>query len=251
MIKLIAIDLDGTLLTEEKIIALGNKEALQKGRQRGVKIVLCTGRPLAGITPYLEELELQGSEDYSITFNGGLVQKNDTGEIVAKSALALAEVLDIASLSQKLSLPLDVLSDADVLQLPTSNEHLSIYSHLNPLLSFHSATFEDLTENRLFNKVVEGYNQDYLNQKITKIPPDYRQRYEVIKTRANLLEFMPKGITKAYGIEALIKKLDLKQAAVMGIGDEENDLPMIQYAGLGVSMANAVEIVKQHADVIT
>lgn len=251
MIKLIAIDLDGTLLTDDKKISLRNKEALQKARQRGIKVVLCTGRPLAGITPYLEELEMQGPGDYSITFNGGLVQKNDSGEIVAKAAMSYKDILDLVDLSQKLDLPLDVLSDADVLQLPTSNKHLSIYSHLNPLLTFHPALLEDLTKERLYNKAVVGYDQEYLDQQIAKIPLVYRDRYEVIKSRGNLLEFMPKGITKAYGIEKLIQELGITQAQVMGIGDEENDLPMIEYAGLGVAMENAVDIVKQHANVIT
>lgn len=65
------------------------------------------------------------------------------------------------------------------------------------------------------------------------------------------LEFMPKGVTKAYGISLLAKDLGLKQEEIMAIGDEENDLPMIQYAGLGVAMENAVPFVKEAADFVT
>ena len=60
-----------------------NKQALAQAKQQGVKIVLCTGRPLAAMAHYLQELGLVDEGDYSITFNGGLVQKNDTGELIS------------------------------------------------------------------------------------------------------------------------------------------------------------------------
>lgn len=251
MIKLIAIDLDGTLLDGQKKISSRNKKALQKARAQGIKVVICTGRPLAGIRPYLEELDMQGTGDYSITFNGGLVQKNDTGEVVEKAAMKPEDVLDLIGLAEKLDLPLDVLSDEVVLSFPTSPQHLSIYPQLNPLLTFQAASVEELSAERLYNKVVVGYHQDYLDEQIAKIPEVYKDRYEVIKSRGNLLEFMPKGITKAFGIAALAKDLAFSPEEVMGIGDEENDLPMIEYAGYGVAMQNAVIQVKQKANIIT
>lgn len=75
MIKLIALDLDGTLLNPDKKISEANKLAIHRAREAGVKIVLCTGRPLMGIKAYVDELDLLQAEDYSITYNGGLVQK--------------------------------------------------------------------------------------------------------------------------------------------------------------------------------
>ncbi|AOF49692.1 Cof-type HAD-IIB family hydrolase [Tetragenococcus halophilus] len=251
MIKLIAIDLDGTLLDGQKKISLKNKEVLQEARAQGTKIVICTGRPLAGIRPYLEELDMQAVGDYSITFNGGLVQKNDTGEIVEKAAMKLEDIMDLTHLARELDLPLDILSDDVVLSLPTSAQHLSIYPQLNPLLTFQAASVEELTSKRLYNKAVVGYHQEYLDEQIAKIPAIYKDRYEVIKSRGNLLEFMPKGITKAFGIASLAKDLAFSPEEVMGIGDEENDLPMIEYAGFGVAMANAVAQVKEKANIIT
>ena len=109
MIKLVAIDLDGTLLTDDKRISQKNLTVLQKAKEQGVKVVLCTGRPLAAITPFIEQLGLNEPGDYSITFNGGLVQKNDTGEILSKSAMTLEDVQRISQLMIELDLPLDVL----------------------------------------------------------------------------------------------------------------------------------------------
>ncbi|PZL72997.1 Cof-type HAD-IIB family hydrolase [Enterococcus plantarum] len=251
MIKLVAIDLDGTLLDSKKEISARNKEALTQAKAAGVKIVICTGRPLAAIGIYLDALNLRDNGDYSITFNGGLVQKNDTGEIIEKSSLALENVHELYELAKSLNVPLDILSDGLVMQLSTTQEYESLYSQLNKLLTFESYEVAQLTTDRIYNKAVIAVDQAYLDEQIKKIPSLFYDRYEVIKTRSNLLEFMPKGITKAYGISLLARDLGIKQEEIMTIGDEENDVPMIEYAGLGVAMENAVAKVKGLADVIT
>ncbi|WP_430602937.1 HAD superfamily hydrolase [Enterococcus sp. DIV0724b] len=251
MIKLVAIDLDGTLLNSKKEISERNKQALAKAKAAGVKIVICTGRPLAAIGIYLDALNLRDNGDYSITFNGGLVQKNDTGEIIEKASMPLENVHDLFELAAALNVPLDILSDGLVLQLPTTQNYESLYSQLNTLLTYESYELDQLTADRIYNKAVIAVEQTYLDEQIKKIPSPFYDRYEIIKTRSNLLEFMPKGITKAYGISLLARDLGIKQEEIMTIGDEENDLPMIEYAGLGVAMENAVARVKDLADVIT
>ena len=251
MIKLVAIDLDGTLLNSQKEISLRNKQALMAAKQAGVKVVICTGRPLAAIGPYLEELGLQEEGDYSITFNGGLVQKNDTGAIIEKTLMPLEAIHELYQLATTLNMPFDLLSDEVVMQLPSAPNCPSIYSSLNKLLTFESYKLEELTPNRIYNKVVVAIDEAYLNERIKEIPASFYERFEIIKTRNNLLEFMPKGITKAYGISLLAKDLGIRAEEIMTLGDEENDLPMIEYAGLGVAMANAIPLVKEAADVVT
>lgn len=251
MIKLIAIDLDGTLLDNKKQVTKRNKAALIQAKHQGVKIVICTGRPLRAIRPYLEELELNDPGDYSITFNGGLVQKNDTGEILEKATLQLSDLDKLIQLAKELDIPLDVVSEEIVLVLPTSKSYQSIYGSLNPLLDCRPFQINGLDDRRLYNKAVVAYHQEILDQKIAQIPQTIKEQYEVIKTRNNLLEFMPKGITKAYGISLLARDLGISKEEVMAIGDEENDLSMIQYAGLGVAMDNAIPNVKQAADIVT
>ena len=251
MIKLVAIDLDGTLLDSKKDISPRNKATLMEAKTAGVKIVLCTGRPLKAIEVYLDELELRDNGDYSITFNGGLVQKNKSGEIMEKVLMPLEDIRELHELAVGLDVPLDVLSDGLVLQLPSSPNYTSIYSELNNLLTFEATQLDKLSADGVYNKVVIALEADYLDEQIKKIPSEFYDRYEVIKTRKNLLEFMPKGITKAYGLSLLAKDLGIKQEEIMTIGDEENDLPMIEYAGLGVAMENAVPEVKAAAQVIT
>jgi len=251
MIKLIAIDLDGTLLNGKKEISKTNQEVLAQAKAKGIKIVLCTGRPLKAILPYLDVLDLRSAGDYSITFNGGLVQKNDTGEIVDKQTLSVADVQDLLAVAETMDMPLDVLADDVVLCFPTSPKHQTIYPTLNPLLVFQPTDKQAVSAKTLYNKAVVAYDQEELDQWIPKIPAKFKERYEVIKTRSNLLEFMPKGVTKAYGIQLLAQELGIEQAEVMAIGDEENDLSMIAYAGVGVAMGNAILAVKEAADVVT
>jgi len=251
VIKLIAIDLDGTLLNSQKEISERNRQALLAAKNAGIKVVICTGRPLAAINIYLEQLQLRDAGDYSITFNGGLVQKNDTGEVIEKALMPLSDVHDLYRLATELNIPLDILSDGLVLQLPTSKDYSSLYNVLNKLLTFESFELAQLAQDRIYNKAVIAVEENYLNERIKQIPSRFYDRFEIIKTRNNLLEFMPKGITKAYGISLLARDLHIQPEEVMALGDEENDLPMIQYAGLGVAMANAIPAVKQVADQVT
>ena len=81
MIKMIALDLDNTLLNSDKEISARNERVLKALHDRGVHVVLCTGRPINAIWPYIEQLGLTRPDDFTITFNGGLVINNVTKEI--------------------------------------------------------------------------------------------------------------------------------------------------------------------------
>jgi HAD superfamily hydrolase (TIGR01484 family) len=176
MIKLVAIDLDGTLLTDAKTISDTNKKILAEAKARGVKIVICTGRPLIAIKEYLAELNLLDADDYSITFNGGLIQTN-TGEILGKTAMELADVTHLHQLLTKIQLPMDVLSDALCLQFETAKDHPSIYPTLNKALTYVPKTIEGLKEEALYNKVVAAVNVEYLDQQIPLIPSEEYERF--------------------------------------------------------------------------
>ena len=250
MIKLIAIDLDGTLLTDAKTISDTNKKMLAEAKTRGVKIVICTGRPLIAIKDYLAELNLLDADDYSITFNGGLIQTN-TGEILGKTAMDLADVQHIHQLLTNLALPMDVLSDALCFQFETAKDHPSIYPTLNKALTYVPKMIEALDEDTLYNKVVAAIDAAYLDQKIALIPNEEYERFEIFKTRPNLLEFMPKGVTKAFGLSVLGEHLGIEAREMMALGDEANDLSMINYAGMGVAMDIATDGVKSAANFVT
>ena len=163
----------------------------------------------------------------------------------------LADVKHIHQLLEKIDLPMDVLSDALCFQLETSAAHPSIYPTMNKALTYVSKTIEALKEDALYNKVVSAVDVDYLDQQMALIPAEEHERFEIFKTRPNLLEFMPKGVTKAFGLSVLGEHLGIAANEMMALGDEANDLSMINYAGMGVAMENATDGVKTAANFVT
>ena len=248
-IKLIALDLDGTLLTSDKKISEVNLQALKAAQEKGVKVVLTTGRPLKAMEFFLHELGTDGQADeYTITFNGGLVQRN-TGDILDKTVFSYDDVARIFEETEKLGLPLDAISEGLVYQIQSDQE--SLYAQFNPALTFESLPFSDLSSQQTYNKCVTAFAQEPLDAAIAKISPDLFDQYEIFKSREMLLEWSPKNVHKATGLAKLIAHLGLDRSQVMACGDEANDLSMIEWAGLGVAMQNAVPEVKAAANVVT
>ncbi|CQR25534.1 HAD superfamily hydrolase [Streptococcus varani] len=247
-IKLIALDLDGTLLNGKKEISEVNKKALQEARQQGVKVVITTGRPLPAVEAFLRELDLMHPDEYSITFNGGLVQTNDGG-ILDHIGFGMDEVEKLYKITRELNLPLDIVHGGDVYVIPSALE--SLYPKLNVVLNYIPTKYEDLPKDIEYNKAVTACDVEYLDEQIAKIPAELQEQFEIFKSRDVLLEWSPKGVHKSEGLAKLIKHLDIQQTEVMACGDEENDLSMIEWAGLGVCMANGSDPVKAVANVVT
>lgn len=252
MIKLIAIDLDGTLLANDKTISATNKAALQAAKKQGVKIVLCTGRPLNSVKAHLETLGLTEEGDYAVTFNGGLVQKNDTGEIISKKLMTQEAIAEIYTLSTKLEIPVDVVSSDRVYRLqPQPVAWPSGYDQINKILTFADSSVADLPIERDYQKIVSAIPAAYLEEKMRQIPQPYYDKYNIVRSGHNLFEFLDKEVTKARGLAVLGELLGIQAAEMMALGDEENDLAMLQYVGLGVVMENASDEIKAHGDFIT
>lgn len=247
-VKLLALDLDGTLLTSDKTISAVNKTALAKARSQGVKIVLTTGRPLAAIEDFLLDLDLIAEDEYAITFNGGLIQRN-TGEILDQVVFGYDQVADIYQLTQKLGIPLDIVDGGDVYALKSSSK--SLYPTCNPMLNHIPTDFASISADKVFNKGISSFDAEVLDASLAKIPASYHERYEIFKSRSIILEWSPKGVHKANGLRSLTKLLGLTSAQVMACGDEANDLSMIEWAGYSVAMANATEDIKAAANIIS
>lgn len=249
-IKLVAIDIDGTLVNNQRIITPKVAESLKKARQQGVYIVLCTGRPLMGVEKYLTELELLGAEDYAITYNGGLVVNTNTGEVVVEQGLTRAQYLEVDTLARSLNVHLHT---SDKSAIYTSNRDISRYTINEAFLvdmPVRYRTPEEIANEVQPVKMMMIDEPEYLNEVIEKIPAEYFEKYNLVKSTPFYLEVLNKETSKGNAVRALADKLGIAQAEVMAIGDEENDLTMIDYAGLGVAMGNATEAVKKISQAI-
>jgi Cof subfamily protein (haloacid dehalogenase superfamily) len=211
-----------------------------------VQVVLTTGRPLEAIRYLLDDLGLTGPDHYSITFNGGLVQRND-GAVLAQTLMSRAEVAVVHAVVSQFGLTMDVISQGTVYSFPVDDQ-FSAYREVNPNLTFVDVTSPDeLPADETYNKVVIVADQAYLDELIAKLPVDLYDQFEVFKSREIILEIMPKGVHKAAGLAQLIAHLSIEPSQVLTMGDEENDLSMLAWAGWGIAVGNAVPAAKQAA----
>lgn len=246
-IKLVAIDVDGTLLNSANQITPAVKEMLQAKKQAGTKIVICTGRPIIGIQQFIEEIGLSTVEDYSITYNGSLVQNNASGKVISKHTLTYQDFLDIEYLSRKLGVHLHI-QDREAMY--TCNRDISKYtieeSYLTGIpLNYRAA--DEISKEMLISKMMMIDDPEILDQAISQIPAEYHQRFNLVKSSPYFLEVLNKEASKGAALKDLTEYLGIKPEETMAIGDNDNDLSMIEWAGTGIAMGNATDKIKQAA----
>ncbi|MHC5268177.1 sugar-phosphatase [Enterococcus sp. LJL98] len=250
-IKLIAIDIDGTLLNSHHHLTDEVKSALKQAEEKGVKIVLCTGRPLTGVQDLITELELFSDNDYVVTYNGSLIQKPKTKEIVSKFELTYEDYLAIDTLARQLNIHLHTETEDTMF---TSNRDISRYTVLESYLvdmPLKYRTQEEMTEELNILKMMMVGDPTELDAAIEKIPAEFYEKYTIVKSTPYFLEFLNKKVDKGAAVKRLAEHLGLDASQVMALGDNENDLPMIEYAGLGIAMENATDNIKKAASFVT
>lgn len=248
MYKLVAIDVDGTLFNDRKEITKEVNEAIQAAKAKGVKVVVCTGRPIVGARPIIEELKLTDENEYVITFNGALVQDTHTNEVVSEISLTYHDLKALYELSLELDSPMHFFDSKNVY---TPNKDISRYtvheSNINQV-PLHYRTIEEIPEDFLIPKVMFIDEPDRLNKIIAAIPNSFKEKYTMVKSAPYFLEILHPSVSKGNAVKQLAEKLSIKKEEVICIGDGDNDLSMVEYAGCGVAMGNAVPSVKEAAE---
>lgn len=250
MYKLIALDMDGTLLTTDKKVSEKNQSAIKAAEAKGVKIVLASGRPLNGITRYLEELDLLKDEDYVLSFNGGLVQNTKTQEIISKVSLKGEDLKYIYEISKKLNINIHAFSAKEGLIAPKISQYTEHEAEINGI-EINIRDFDKVDDEDDIIKVMMIDPQEILDPAIEKLPDEVYEKYNVFKSSPFFLEFTHKEVDKGLGLKKLGEYLGIKREEIIACGDAGNDLSMVKYAGLGVAMGNATPEVKEAANFIT
>ncbi|WP_225428384.1 Cof-type HAD-IIB family hydrolase [Levilactobacillus yonginensis] len=246
---MIALDLDNTLLDNHKKISEANVAALQRLHQQGLKIVLCTGRPLAAIHPYIAQLGLTAETDYTITFNGGLVVHNATGEVLYQNGLHKTDFEPLYQYASRYSLPLDILDFDQDFQIKELGP--SLYHRAKKVgVDYFPVTFKELPDN-LFSTALVSIKPTMLDAVNQQLPEALFSTYHVVRSQPHMLEFLSPEVDKIVGIKALLARFNWDTSNLMTFGDAENDFHMIQQAGEGVAMINGQLDVKAVADHIT
>lgn len=248
--KLLVLDLDGTLTNQQKRVTENTLRTLKEAQERGVKIVLASGRPTYGVAPLADLLELKEYEGYVLSYNGGEIINWKTGEAIYEN------VLDPELLPY--------------LYKSATDNHFTIITYHEKYIVTENPQDEYALKAAVLNVMTPLKVDNFLNAikfpiakclivgEPTRLALLEKEMYEHLKDRMGVfrsepyfLELVPKGIDKALSLAVLLKEIGMTREEMIAIGDGFNDVSMIKYAGLGVAMANAQEVVRQNADYIT
>ncbi|GIO23852.1 Cof-type HAD-IIB family hydrolase [Oceanobacillus sp. J11TS1] len=223
-IKLIALDMDGTLLNPELEVSKRNKEAIQEALNQGIQVVLSTGRAFSTCYPYAKELNLQ---TFLITANGGEIWTVEK-ELLRRQLLATDVVEKLYQITEEIGIRRWMISTEKVFQ---DDEFVNVKDH--QWLKFGCAS-EDLDK---LNEV---------KRRLTQF-----DGLELTNSLPTNIEINPKGVSKANALDFLCERTGISMEEVMAVGDSLNDIKMIQQAGVGVAMGNAQDKIKEVANTVT
>lgn len=232
--KLVAIDLDGTLLNSKNHVSEQNKTTVAHAIDIGTHVVICTGRPFKQAHKFASELGVTESDEYIIDYGGNMIQKY-TGETIFQQTLHNRDCEIISKFLIEHKVDFKLIDNAG--NLYESNQEWTEKRMLNPQLSVLKALMH-------VHKNKRDQLADLLHNQFDK-------DYFIVKTAPEEVELCPKDVNKGSGLKELIKYLKLSQKEVMVIGDMDNDLPMMKLAGLSVAMGNAADNIKNACDVVT
>lgn len=258
-IKLICIDMDGTLLNSKHEVSNENKKAIKKAHDRGVNIALCTGRMFLSAKYYAD---LIGINTPIIASNGAFIKNGYNDKAIYENPLPKDIAIEIYKIAKKYGLTIQFNSwNVLFMETPASEEHAYVVMNrdlpeekrvkfiINEKLDEAIQNYEG---NILKAGVIEkAANKDKLWTAKEEIKDIFRDKLHVVSSGDNNFEITVGSVSKGNAAAYLAKLLNIPQEEVMCIGDSENDLSMIKYAGIGVAMGNGLDIVKEAADFIT
>ena len=272
MYKLIAIDLDGTLLNSYGEVSNKNKEIIQKAIEKNVEVVLASGRPIMSVKNLANEI---GCNNYMICGNGAITYDIQNEEIIYDRFLEKSKVLQIIKICEENSIFYNVYTK-DTILTKSLNYSILFYNQENATKPEDKKTRITLMQN-IEEYIKNREDEDYLkiticdNDKIIfgsiirklrtikdiEVLDVEQMSRKIIKDGTDnvSLEFFYTEISntnvdKWKAIENLIEKLEIKKEEVIAIGDNVNDSQMVKNAGLGIMMGNSAPYIKEIADVI-
>ena len=252
-IKVIAMDLDGTALNHQKQLTERTRAAIQNAAKSGIQIVVATGRTFSSLAP---EVLAMPEITCAITSNGAVVNQIPDGAVLLHNYPNPETVSEIAGMIQKEKIDTEVCTGGQayigqsyydrVLEGKTNRDVQYVKTTRHPVPDI----YQFLLQHRV---AIENIN---LNFKTLEEKQQWQQRFQklpgVTPTSSFLFNVELGGATtsKAHALQALLDEWQMTSQQVMAFGDSENDLGMIQLAGIGVAMANGMEEVKQAADLL-
>lgn len=248
--EMIVLDLDGTLTNSQKIITEKTKQALMNIQKNGIKVVLASGRPTAGILKLAEELCLDEYEGYILSFNGGRIIDVKTKEIIYNKVLPNTMIPNIFKAVKELGVGILTYEENEIILGNGVDEYNRLESKINGIPMREVEDFASYINFPINKCLLTGHPERILHAEEV-LKDKFGEYLNIYKSEPFFLEIMPLNIDKAYSLSKLLEHVGLSRKQMVCCGDGYNDLTMIRYAGLGVAMANAQAEVKREADFIT
>lgn len=253
--KLVVTDMDGTLLNSQGKVSEENKEVLNNLQDQGVHIAVATGRIYTSARVFAKYL---GIKTPIIACNGAIVREIDENEPLYETHINKDDSIRIIDICRKYGVYFHFYTDNTFYTEKLTKSALK-YSEWNKTLKEEDRINLELVGNpydvvgdintRIYKFLI--LDEDEILLKKMRKEFEEIQGIECCKSRYDNLEIMNKGVQKGTAVKNLAESLGIKREEVICIGDNENDISMLKYAGLGIAMGNAEEIVKETADYVT
>ncbi|MDD3254203.1 MAG: Cof-type HAD-IIB family hydrolase [Lachnospiraceae bacterium] len=254
-IKLIALDLDGTLLDSQKRLSYRNEKVLLECMRRGITVAPCTGRIWFAVPEFLQQM--QGIR-YAITTNGAVVEDVMKKQILDERKLSCAQAVELIELAKQFHTMYDAYAGGLAFgeaRFIGHMEEFGITEHIQTMIRKTRQMVPSVeAELRRLNRTVEKVNYffgDLEERQRAREALMARGDVVVSSSFSNNLEINALGATKGEAILRLASHLGIAPEETMGFGDGENDMTMIEMAGIGVAMGNSMEELKAKADYVT
>ena len=250
--KILFTDLDGTLLDSQKQIGAYTREVLDAWTKAGHKLVLCSGRDVNSVGDVKKDLNLDYPGMYIIGYNGGQIIDCETGETLYRVALTYEQIQHIMQEGKKHSLHIHTYSDTNIIS-PYDDEELTYYQHAIKTPVIFSEDLNEIREDGSCKCIaIELHDSEKIeNFRRSMLPWAKSENISMIYSNPFYLEIFPSVSGKGTAVKKLCEILGIDPVLSVAAGDAENDISMIETAGMGIAMANGSEEVKMAATTIT
>ena len=251
--KILFLDLDGTLLNDEKKVTPGNRLTIKEALARGHRVAIASGRPLESALEQARRAGLAGEGCFVIAYNGGNIYDCTAGELILRRTLELEDVYRIYDEAERRGLYIQTYDRGDVVIEPRCDErNTERYCALSEMTWRRIGDIRrDLSAPPVKVLMIDFQDRAPLDDMARWLREEMGERVECFFSSSCFMEVVPAGTDKGTAVTGLCRQLGIDIRNAIAAGDENNDIPMIRAAGVGVAMANGIQEAKDAADYIT
>ncbi|MBZ9686644.1 Cof-type HAD-IIB family hydrolase [Clostridium estertheticum] len=245
--KLVAVDMDGTLLTPQLEISEETVETINRVIEKSVIFTLSTGRMYLAAIPFANMLNLDVP---IITCNGALTKCSRTGKVYDIKKIDKKLSSKVIKYCEEAGISVSIYMEDDI-YIQKNSENLDIHMQIDLAKPQIVVDFDSLLDGSIIKIMFNSSDKYKLEQHTRKLYELYKEQLNFYFSLPHFVEIVHKEANKRNALENLARKFNIKREEIIAMGDNFNDKDMIEYAGLGVAMGNAPDYLKEVAEFVT